>query len=214
MEITSLGHSCFKLRSRSATLITDPFNPKMLGVKLPSLSADIVTISHQHEDHNNLEAIGEHPVLIAGPGEYEVKGVRILGIASYHDQENGKQKGKNIVYRILMDGISLVHCGDLGHKLDDRQIELLEGVDILMIPVGGVFTVSPQIAAEIASKLEPKIIIPMHYNDPKISQEHFGSLSYVEVFLKEMGKENVTSQAKLVVTKDKLPVETTVIVLE
>lgn len=214
MEITSLGHSCFKLRSRSATLITDPFNPKMLGVKLPSLSADIVTISHQHEDHNNLEAIEGHPVLIAGPGEYEVKGVRILGISSYHDQESGKQRGKNIVYRILMDGISLVHCGDLGHKLDDRQIELLEGVDILMIPVGGVFTVSPQIAAEIASKLEPEIIIPMHYNNPKISQEHFGSLSCVGVFLKEMGKESVASQTKLVITKDKLPAETTVIVLE
>lgn len=214
MEITHLGHASFKIRGRHVALITDPFNPEMTGLKFPKIAADIVTISHQHGDHNFLGRILDTPVIIAGPGEYEAKGVRIVGIATYHDAVKGSQRGKNTIYRIEMDGISLVHCGDLGHKLDDGQIDQLGDVDLLMIPVGGVYTISAKEATEVVHRLEPKIVIPMHYNTSGLSQSAFGELAEVSNFLKEMGKEGIKSQPKLVVSKEKLPAEITVIVLE
>lgn len=214
MEITHLGHASFKIRGKHTTIVTDPFNPEIVGLKFPKIPADIVTVSHQHEDHNFLERILENPVLIGGPGEYEIKGVRIIGIATYHDAAKGSQRGKNTIYRIEMDGIFLVHCGDLGHKLDDGQIDQLGDVDLLMMPVGGVYTISAKEATEIVHRLEPKIVIPMHYNTSSLNQSAFGELAEVSDFLKEMGREGIKPQPKLTITKEKLSIETTVVVLE
>lgn len=214
MDITYLGHSSFKLRGKSATLVTDPFNPEMLGLKFPVVAADIVTISHNHADHNYFTAVGGVPVIVSGPGEYEVKGVNIIGVSTYHDNSNGRERGKNTVYRINMDGISLVHCGDLGHKLSDKDKEIFSGCDVLMIPVGGFYTITVKDASEIVTQLEPGIVIPMHYKLPSTKQKIGENLAEVGVFLKEMGKEGIQSQPKLNITKDKLPPEMTVVVLE
>lgn len=214
MEITYIGHSSFKLKGKSAVVATDPYDEKMVGLKFPKIEADIVTVSHQHEDHNNIQVIEGTPVVITGPGEYEIKGVKIVGVATFHDDMKGDKRGKNTVYHIKIDGISIVHCGDLGHKLDDKKLEMLDGVDILMVPVGGFYTLSASEASELASQLDPKIIIPMHYNHTKLNQNTFGQLSAVDVFLKEMGKEGIQPVEKLVVTKEKLPAELTVVVLE
>ena len=138
----------------------------------------------------------------------------MLGIATYHDSAKGEKRGKNTVYRIEIDGISLVHLGDLGEKLNDKEVEILDGVDILMIPVGGIYTISAHEAVEVISQLEPKIIIPMHYKTAMLNQAVVGKMDEVTVFLKEMGRENVQPILKLTITKDKLPAEPTVVVFE
>lgn len=214
MEITHLGHSSFKLRGKAVTVVTDPFDPDMVGLKFPKIEADIITVSHDHHDHNFIRIVSGNPIIIDGPGEYEVKGADIIGINSYHDEKEGSERGRNVVYLMKIDGISVVHLGDLGHKLDDRQRESLNGVDILLIPVGAIYTIDAATATQVISQLEPSIIIPMHYHTSSLNQQIFGKLTGVDVFLKEMGKEGITPQPKLNITKDKLPSETTVVVLE
>lgn len=214
MDITHLGHSSFKIRGKQTTVVTDPYDSKTVGVKFPATAADIVTISHEHADHNDRAGITGTVVIISGPGEYEIKGVGITGIPTFHDAQSGKERGKNTIYRIEMDGITLVHCGDLGHVLDDHQKEMLDDVDIVFVPVGGHYSLAPSAAVSVITALEPRIVIPMHYHTPQLNQEAFGMLQPVTAFLKEMGKETVVPQPKLVITKDKLPVEQTIVVLE
>lgn len=214
MDIIHIGHSSFKITSKNGKVVTDPFDPEVTGLKFPKTEADIVTISHQHQDHNAAGQIEGGPLVISGPGEYEIKGIKIMGVGTFHDNVNGGERGKNTVYRIDVDSISVVHLGDLGHKLSDHEIDILDGVDILMIPVGGYFTIDPHTASEIISQLDPKIIIPMHYNSILLKPENFSRLSTLDAFLKEMGKESITPLPKLNISKDKLPVEPTIIVLE
>lgn len=200
-----------------ATVITDPFDPHMVGLKFPKTIADIITISHEHDDHNYLGVIStekDTPVVLRGPGEYEARGVEILGIATFHDSKDGAQRGKNTVYKIDIDGVSIVHLGDLGHKLSEEQIDLLDGIDVLLIPVGGFYTIDAATASAVATELEPKIVIPMHYQRAGLNSQGFGNLSPVSVFLKEMGKEDIVPQPKLKVSKDSLPPELQVVVLE
>lgn len=210
MEISWVGHACFRLKGKTACLVTDPYDTQATGLKLPKLTADIVTVSHSHSDHANSTAIEESPYVISGPGEYEIKEINVLGVAAYHDNKNGEQRGKNTIYNITMDGINIAHMGDLGHVLSSDQIEELGAVDVLLIPVGGVYTIDPHQAAKITAELEPKMVIPMHYSVPGLKYQ----LEGVEQFLKEMGAESVTPQPKLSITKEKLPEETQVVVLE
>lgn len=211
MEITWLGQSCFKLKGKSATVIIDPFDPDFTGLKLPKdMDANIGLKSHDHQDHSNLAALTSNPVQIAGPGEYEASGVSINGISTFHDKSNGAERGKNTVYHLMIDGLNVVHLGDLGHKLNEEQIQQIGMTDILLVPVGGVYTIDAKEASEVASQLEPQIIIPMHYGGvPGLKFP----LESVDVFLKEMGKENIEPVNKLSITKDKLPEEPQVVVL-
>lgn len=214
MEITHLGHSSFKLRGKNATLVTDPYDPIFVGIKFPKVEADIVTVSHQHKDHNYTQAVGGNPLVIAGPGEYEVKGVKIIGVPSYHDDVKGEKRGHNTVYHIEMDGVNIVHCGDLGHKFDDKEMELLNGIDILILPVGGYYTIDAETATAVITQLEPKIVIPMHYLTARLTKDEYSFLTGVDMFLKAMGKPETTTLPKLVVTSGKLPAEQTLVVLE
>ncbi len=215
MDITSLGHASFKVRAKLATIITDPYLSDMVGLKFPkNMEADIITISHQHQDHNAVQNIAGNPFVVAGPGEYEIKGVHIVGTPSFHDGEKGEKRGSNTIYHIEMDGVRLAHLGDLGHTLSVSDIEQLGEVDILFIPVGGVFTIDAKQAVEVINEIEPTIVIPMHYGRPELNQETFGTLAPLAHFLKEMGKEGVSPQPKLSITKDKLPEELQVVVLE
>lgn len=209
-----MKHASFRLRSRTAALVTDPYDPSVVGIKYPKVEADIITISHQHKDHNFVQAVGGDPVIVQGPGEYEIKGVKIIGISCFHDASNGKDKGENTIYRINMDQINIVHLGDLGHKLDEKIQDVIGDVDVLMIPVGGYYTISPALVSEVISQLDPKITIPMHYNQKDIDQNNFSQLSKLEIFLKEVGKEEIKPIPKLTITKDKLPSEPMMVVLE
>lgn len=205
MEITYLGHSCFKLEGKAATVVTDPF--------LEKCTADIVTVSHSHADHNQLSKVGGSPFVIDGGGEYEVKGVSVIGVASWHDDKAGALRGPNTIYVIEIDGMRVCHLGDLGHKLSDAQLEEIGSVDVVLVPVGGEYTLDAKTAAEVVQQLDPWIIIPMHYQQPGLDPATFGKLAGVAAFLTEMGKD-VTPIPKLVISRDKLPEETQVVVLD
>ena len=211
MEINWLGHACFRLKGKDVVLITDPYD-KPVGYNLGRPQANIVTMSHDHHDHNNAAAIAGNPKLVKGPGEYEIKNVFIKGITTFHDAEDGKARGRNTAYTISIDDVTVCHLGDLGHVLTQGQAEELDGVDVLLVPVGGTYTINAAQAAEVVSILEPKIVIPMHFQTEVLTLGK--TLDSVEKFLKEMGQPGVEVQPKLVVTRGSLPDETQVVVLD
>src|SRR4030042_1833380 len=209
MEISWLGHSCFRLKGSHAIIITDPYSPG-LGYSLGKPTARIVTVSHEHPGHCYVEGVGGQPKVVSRPGEYEINDVLIIGIATFHDGEGGKKRGKNTVYLMEIDEVSVCHLGDLGHVLSSEQIEDIGNVDVLLLPVGGVSTLNAPMAAEVVRQLEPKAIIPMHYKTPALKRE----LEPVDRFLKEIGAKQVASQPKLSVTRSNLPLTTQVFLLD
>lgn len=215
MDIYWYGQACFKLKGKETSLVIDPYDPQMLGLKLPKeVSGDTVLVTHPHPDHNNMGAVStpssERPMVFTGPGEYEIKGAIITAIESFHDDNRGAERGKNTIYHVLIDGINIVHLGDLGQKkLTEDQIARISQTDILLIPVGGVYTIDGKEASEIVAQLEAKIIIPMHYKIEGLKVD----LEPVDNFLKEMGAEGVTPLLKLAISRDKLPDEPEVVVL-
>jgi len=187
MDITYLGHSSFKIKTKTASVITDPFDPKMVGLKFSGAEGEIVTVSHDHGDHNAVDKVSGVKKVVNGPGEYEISGVSIYGYRTFHDNKEGAERGKNTVYAIEAEGLRIVHLGDLGHALSDELIEEIGDVDVLMIPVGGFFTIGPKEATEIVSKIEPFFVIPMHYKVDGMSGALSEKLLPVEAFLKECG---------------------------
>lgn len=211
MDINWYGQALVRLKGKTATVIIDPFSPEFTGLKLPKdLSANVVLKTHDHQDHSNIEAVSGDPIKITGPGEYDTKGVAVVGIGVFHDKSQGSERGKNTMYNIHIDGLNVVHAGDLGHTLTQEQIDEIGLTDILLIPVGGVYTINAKEAVEVVAQLEPRIIIPIHYGGvPGLKFP----LDPLDNFLKEMGAEGLTPQPKLSVTKDKLPDEPQVVVL-
>jgi len=210
LEITWLGHSCFRLKGKAVNIVTDPCPPS-LGYSIGKLPADIVTISHPHTGHTFIQTItGEFRVL-QGPGEYELKNTFVTGISTWHDQVKGENLGKNTVYILEIDGLILCHLGDIGHLPSPELTEEIGDIDILFIPVGGISTLSGTLAAEMVRRLTPKLVIPMHYRTPVLTRD----LEPVDRFLKELGLKETPRQPKLSVTRSSLPVNTPqVIVLE
>ncbi|OGM21098.1 hypothetical protein A2714_02065 [Candidatus Woesebacteria bacterium RIFCSPHIGHO2_01_FULL_38_9] len=213
MDITYLGHSSFKLKGRLASVVTDPYDPNKVGLKYPKTEAEVVTISHPHDDHNFIEGVSNTRKVIDGPGEYEISGVSIVGISTFHDDKKGEIRGKNTIYIYEIDGIRCVHLGDLGHKLSEDIQEEIGTTDILMIPVGGVYTVGPAEAAEIVRQVEPLITIPMHFKAPGQNVSTFGQLAPVEEFLNLIGLP-VEKMEKLSIKRSEFTEEQKVIVLE
>lgn len=208
MYISWFGQSCFKIQGKEVTIVTDPYDAG-IGFKLPRMMADILTVSHDHYDHNNVAAISGSPFIINSPGEYEVKKVFIYGISSWHDNKQGAERGPNTIYLIEFEELKIVHLGDLGGPLTDDQLEKLEGVDILMIPVGGVFTIDAKQAAEVISQVEPRIVIPMHYRISGLKVK----LDNLDKFAKEMGIKEGEPEEKFRINKKDLPQEETKVVI-
>jgi len=206
MQIIWKGQACFYIttfrgKQDQVKILIDPFEDS-LGLKLSPQEADIVLVTHGHSDHNNVKIAesvrrdGGNPFIIDSPGEYEVKSVFVQGITTFHDDFEGKERGLNTIYTITTEGITLCHMGDFGQKeLTPEQVEKIGQVHILMIPVGGTYTINGKEAGRIISQIEPKIIIPMHYALPKLKIK----LAPVEEFLHAMGKKGLESQAKLAV---------------
>jgi L-ascorbate metabolism protein UlaG (beta-lactamase superfamily) len=210
MDVTWLGQSCFRLRGKNAAVVTDPFPPS-LGLKLPRQEAEVVTISHDHENHSYAQAVRDGAFEITGPGEYEVAGVSVIGFPTFHDAEKGAKRGTNTVYLIEIDDVRICHLGDLGHPLDDADAETVASVDVLLVPVGGRTAINAAQAAEVVRQLEPRYVVPMHYATPGVKVD----LDGVERFLKEMAVTNVEPLPKLSVQSTASDEwETKVIVLE
>lgn len=183
MVITWYGQSCFRLEGKDVNLLIDPFS-KDIGLKPPRLNASIFVVSHEHYDHNNTKEVPPKAFVVKGPGEYEKSGVHVLGIKSFHDNVQGNQRGLNTIYVIRMEDIKLCHLGDLGqYELSDEQIEAIGDVDILFVPVGGIYTIDGFQAAKVVKEIEPKIIVPMHYKVPGLNIDLEGP----QKFLKEIG---------------------------
>jgi L-ascorbate metabolism protein UlaG (beta-lactamase superfamily) len=208
-EIKWFGHGCFRVRAREATVLIDPVG-KSTGYTLPKQKADIVTVSHQDPGHTALGQVQDGYFLIDGPGEYEVSDVFVTGVRTFHDKEGGKERGYNTVYLIEVEDLRICHLGDLGHALTEAQLEGLESIDILLVPVGGGNALDAQGASEVIAQLEPRVVIPMHYRtaagDPNLSD--------VEAFCKTLGVENPTPQEKFTVKKSDLGETVKVVILE
>ncbi len=212
MIITWYGHSCFKLQTQNATVLIDPY-AKDIGIRLPKVTADFVLVTHDHSDHNSVSDVSGSPYIAATPGEYEVRGVFAHGIPAYHDANEGKDRGAITMFRIEAEGMTLAHLGDLGQpKLTDEQFEQLSGVDILFIPVGGVYTIDAKAAVDIITQLEPRIVIPMHYKIPGLDAKRF-PIDGVEKFIKQMGLPSNGREDKLKIVKKDLPQEETKVIL-
>jgi L-ascorbate metabolism protein UlaG (beta-lactamase superfamily) len=209
MQITWYGHSCFRLRGRSGTVVADPYGPD-IGYKLPRIRADIVTVSHDHPDHANVKALRGKPTIISGPGEYEIKGIFVIGIPAY-SRGTAKTPGiQNTVYLLNLEGVTVCHLGDLRRVPTQSQVEELGDVDVLLIPVGDGTTLGAAKASEVISLLEPRIVIPMHYKTELLRGLE---LAPVDQFLKEMGVKESAPQDELKITKGGLPSETQVVVM-
>jgi len=208
LDLTWFGQSCFRLRGRTAAVLTDPFAAGM-GLRPSRWEADLVTVSHHHPAHDNLEAV-RGAVVIDGPGEYEVAGVSVSGVHSFHDSVGGAERGHNTIYVIELDDVRVCHLGDLGHLLDDRALEALEGVDALLVPAGGGSALDATRAAEVVRQVEPRYVIPMHFALPGLTLP----LDPLDRFLKEMGGTIPEPQAKLAIQASSGDYETRVVVLE
>lgn len=170
MMIRWLGHASFLIEGESTRIITDPFDDK-LGYRMFNETVDIATVSHQHWDHNAVESLQGHPTVIATLGTHHIKETRIQGFASFHDQAQGQLRGPNIIFKISLEGIDIVHLGDLGHILDGEMVDAIGNVDVLLIPVGGIYTINADEARQVAAQLKPTIIVPMHYQTRSLSFE-------------------------------------------
>ncbi|OGN23397.1 MAG: hypothetical protein A2918_01665 [Candidatus Yanofskybacteria bacterium RIFCSPLOWO2_01_FULL_42_49] len=208
MIITWFGHSCFRIESKEISILTDPFS-KDIGLKPPRIKDDIVLVSHKHYDHNNVEDAPPQAMVIDGPGEYEKRGVYIRGILSYHDKEQGKERGLNTIYIIKAEDIVVCHMGDFGQgAFENNQVDDIGDVDILMLPVGGTYTIDYKEAVEVVGKVEPKIVIPMHYKIKDLKIDIDGP----DKFVKELGL-TPEKMDKYKIAKKNLPTEEMKLVL-
>lgn len=201
MDIKYLGHSAFHIKGKTDSVVCDPFDPKMVGLSFPKIEAGIITISHQHQDHNFVQAVTGATLTLDIPGEYEKQGIRINGYPSFHDNKKGEERGGNTLFRIEVDGVSILHCGDLGHTLDDEIIEEIGSVAVLLVPVGGHYTIDAAKASAVVAAIEPSIVVPMHYKTAK-HDSSFEEMAELSVFLKEMGVAEVEPVKKLTLKKE------------
>ena len=202
MTISWFGQSCFRIEAKEGSILTDPFS-KDIGLKPPKIKDYLVFVSHEHYDHNNVEDAGPEAFVIKNPGEYEKNGIAVLGIHSYHDKSEGKERGLNTIYVIKAEDMTVCHLGDLGQeKLNDKQVEEIGDVDILMIPVGGSYTINGKEALEVIGQIEPKIVIPMHYKVKDLNID----IESADKFVKELGLTPEKTD-KFKIAKKNLPAE-------
>lgn len=219
MEITYLGHSCFKLKNKEGmTVLMDPFNSQSLGLPLAKEAADIVTISHGHDDHNAVDVVTgpvtrQSTFVIDKEGEYEIGGVEVTATKMYHDKVDGAERGKNLIVSIRMDGVNILHLGDLGHTLTDAQIEKIGSVDVLMANVGGQTSLEIDEMMHLVGEIQPSYMIPMHYKVTGIS-EIFAKKHSLEEFL-DKNKFLVSGEPvhKIKVEEGNLPDDTQVLIM-
>ena len=207
MKILWLGQSSFHITTAEGVAIrTDPYDSS-LGFRLSPLRADVVTVSHEHFDHDAVDTVAGDPVVVRGAGEHTVRGISFLGVRSYHDSRQGLERGENVIFLFAAEGVRVCHLGDLGHLLSEEQVKAIGRVDVLLVPVGGTYTLDAAEAGAVVGQLQPCITIPMHYGINGLAIP----LDSLSRFL--AGKKNVHTHASLEVTGDSLPPEPLVVVL-
>ena len=196
MKIRYLGHSCFEFtESTGTTIVTDPYGD--VGFSMPNTRAEAVTVSHSHFDHNNVKAVDGNPVIFDREGQYESGGVEITAIKSYHDDENGKNRGENLIFKFRMDGVEVCHLGDLGEECSSSLIEALLPIHVLLIPVGGNYTINAQQAKEYVDRIMPSYVIPMHYKTKGLDIDVEKPDEFIDLFDGEDVEELETSEIEL-----------------
>lgn len=199
MTLTWYGQSCFrivfeKVKGEEQALVIDPFSASTVGFELPKIKADVVLVTHDHPDSNDISAVEGNPFLINGPGEYDVKGISIQGVSAFHDNKAGKERGLVVLYVIEKNNLRLCHLSNLGQKeLTPEQLEILDGVDVLMIPVGGLLVIDAKEAVKIINQIEPSFVVPMHYKISGLETE----LDILDKFLEEMGVKEIKPLERL-----------------
>jgi L-ascorbate metabolism protein UlaG (beta-lactamase superfamily) len=214
MKVKWLGHACFLLTSESGLrIITDPYTPGVFGLDYapPAETADIVTVSHDHADHNNVAAVKGNPQVVQGVGSHEAKGIQFKGITTAHDESSGKERGSNTIFCFALDSINVCHLGDLGHDLSDQTVADIGDVDVLLIPVGGNFTIGAPIANGICKKLAPKLIIPMHFKNARCPSF---PVAGVEDFTQQRPQVKTSAGSEVELKKEQLPTGTETVVLK
>ena len=207
MLIKWFGHASFRIETNAGIIITDPFDDE-LGYPMFPRQADVVTVSHQHWDHNKVETVSGSPRVFSAPGLYELEGMTIQGFSTFHDKKSGQERGSNTIFKICTEDMTLLHSGDLGHMLSNDAAKEIGAVDILMLPVGGKFTVGADTAHDLVDLLRPRIVIPMHFQTPHLSFR----LAPVEEFTSRF--EKVLKLPGLEINSQDLPNETQIIVLD
>lgn len=215
MIIQYYGHSCFKVTTKPAGRATDDvvifFDPfdKETGLRPPQGQADIIFVSHDHHDHNNVSALKGDSIILDAPGEYAVKGINVVGLDSFHDNASGMENGHSTIFIVEAEDLKICHLGDLGCDLSDKQLEEVYGADVLFIPVGGKYTIDGKKAAELVRKIEPIMVIPMHYKMPGSTID----LADEKVFCSNMGNCPKEKVAKLNIKKRDLENKSTETIL-
>ncbi|MCJ7811176.1 MAG: MBL fold metallo-hydrolase [Dehalococcoidia bacterium] len=214
MKVKWLGHACFLLTSESGLrIITDPYTPGVYGLDYapPAETADIVTVSHDHADHNNVAAVKGNPQVVRGVGSHEAKGIQFKGIATAHDESSGKERGANTIFCFTLDGINVCHLGDVGHDLSDSTVAAIGDVDLLLIPVGGNFTIDAALANRLCQKLAPKVVIPMHFKNARCPGF---PVTGVDDFTRGRQQVKTIDGSEIELKKGQLPTTTETIVLK
>ncbi|MFO0704892.1 MAG: MBL fold metallo-hydrolase [Candidatus Andersenbacteria bacterium] len=212
MNITWHGEGMIKVVGKTdqpVTIVIDPFSEKETGLRPPRPEADLVLVSSNRPESGNVETIQGQPVVINSAGEYDVKGITIRGIPSFHDGVQGKKYGENTIYVVQLEGITLCHLGCLGHALTERQVSDIGDCDVLFVPIGGDRTMDTKTAVEVINEIEPRVVVPTHFALPKLKYK----LSPAEPFLKEMGASKVAAEPRFKLKKSDLPKEETHVVL-
>jgi len=201
MNIKWWGHACFEIKN-SSYVVTDPHDGNSIGLEKPNPKADVVLVSHDHYDHNKVSIVEGDPVIISEVGASNVRGVDILGLRTCHDKSNGERRGDNIIFVFLVDGVKFLHLGDIGHMISEETINRIGEVDVVFIPVGGNFTIDADEATELVNKIQPSIVIPMHYKVTGLSIP----IDRIDRFVE--GKENVEKVGNPYTLPSKLPENT------
>jgi len=212
MKIKWLGHAAFLIASdTNIRIITDPYQTGG-GIKYAPITeeADYVTISHEHSDHNYVDSIRGNPVIIRGVGTHQKEHFTFKGIDSFHDDMDGGLRGKNTIFCFTVDDMNICHLGDLGHLLSEDKIEEIGKVDVLLIPVGGTYTIDANQATNLCKNINPKVTIPMHFKTPKLDFP----ISDVKPFISRKKNVKELNSSEIEITKEQLPVDTETIVLK
>ncbi len=193
MNITWLGHACFMLTlNNGIRIVTDPFD-ESVGYKTPKVDCDIVTVSHAHHDHNAVEELLSYAMVISDESKYEMNDLKISSVSSFHDEVKGAKRGKNLIFKFEADGKTIVHLGDLGHITDEKQTAFIKNADVLLIPIGGTYTITTKEAVEIIRLATPKCAVPMHFLTPAIAFPITDEKEFAEIMDASYLKSNTAS---------------------